>query len=634
MEVRQEQGTQKKGFTPTPKSRAKKSLKSWFLFSENKEGGAEHSSMVWGFTIIEIVVAIGIFSIFIVGIYQVYPKILEVIKASELKVTATALANEQFEIVRNLPYTDVGISGGIPTGKLTHTQALTRDGIIFSVITTVRNVDDPFDGKIGGTPNDLSPADYKFVDIEVTCSSCKNFTPMNFTSTVAPKALETTSNNGALFIKVFDASGQPVAGANIHVENNVASPKIVIDDTTDINGLQIVDAPPGVQAYEITVSKSGYSQEKTYLAGDPANPHPLKAHATVVAQQVTQISFSIDQTSTLDTSSVTQTCTPIGNIDFSLQGTKLIGTSPDIPKYSASHVTNAGSKKTISGLEWDTYNATLTNTSYDLIGSIPLVPTALNPATNQDLKLIVALKDPKSLLVTVRDASSQLPLSGTTVTLQKTGYTSTLTTGRGFLRQTDWSGGEGQTDFTDPSRYLSSDGNVDVANPIGEIKLHKIFSDYQSSGILTSSTFDTGSASNFDQVSWLPQNQPPETGANSVTMQVATNNDNTTWSFRGPDGTGNSFYTSANLNLNPIHNGDRYMRYKVFLNTASTTWTPNVGDVSLTFTSTCVPPGQVIFTGLGSGDYTLTVSKSGYQVFTDTVNISPAWQQKEVILSP
>ena len=164
--------------------------------------------------------------------------------------------------------------------------------------------------------------------------------------------------------------------------------------------------------------------------------------------------------------------------------------------------------------------------------------------------------------------------------------------------------------------------------------MRKIFDEYESSGYLVSSTFDTGSAGNFHQILWQPQDQPPDAGLDSVRFQIATNNDKITWVFLGPDGTVNTYYTLADQNINSLHNGDRYFRYKAFLQTASTTWTPTVSDISFTFTSSCVPPGQVIFTGLSTGDYILTISKNGYQPFTDTVNVSASWQQHEVILSP
>jgi len=588
-----------------------------------------------GFTLIESLVGVAVFMIIAVSVYQAYATNLNAVRLSRLKITSTALGNEQFEIIRNLPYGDVGVVGSIPNGKVPHIQNLVRDNTEFVVETTIRNIDDPFDGTVGGSPNDLSPADYKLAELKISCLTCQNFSPLKFTTYIGPRDLETASTNGAIFVQVFDAVGQPVLGANVHIENNQAFPPIVIDDTTNSSGLlQIVDAPPGVEAYEITVSKSGYSTDRTYQTGALGNPNPAKPHATVALQQLTQISFAIDRTSTADVLSVTGACSTTPSINFSLSGSKIIGTSPDVLKYSALHITDGSGRKTISNLEWDTYNFNMTDGAYDLAGTIPLLPFTLNPNANQNFKLVVVPKDPRSILITIKDASTQLPLSDATVRLEETGYDTTLTTGRGFIRQTDWSGGPGQADFTDPTKYFDSDGNIEINNPAGEIRLRKVFDDYEPAGYLISSAFDTGSASNFHQILWQPQDQPPNTGPDSIKFQVATNNDKTAWNFLGPDGTANTFYTLANQNINPFHNGDRYFRYKTFLQTASTTWTPSISDVSFTFTSSCVPPGQVIFTSLNSGNYTLTVSKSGYQTFNDTVNISSSWQQLEVILSP
>lgn len=588
-----------------------------------------------GLTLIESLVGVAIFMMIAISVYEGYARVLALVGSSRLKVTATALANEQFEIMRNLPYQDVGLLSGIPSGKIDPEQDITRDGYQFTVKTTVRNIDDPFDGTLGGVPNDLAPADYKLAEVEISCLSCKNFDPLVFSTHVAPKNIEGASDNGALFIRVFDANGDPVSGADVHVENNQEIPAISIDDTTNNEGmLQIVDAPPGVEAYEISVSKPGYSQEQTYTSGAPGNPNPVKPHSTIAVQQVTQISFAIDKVSTLNVESVTETCSAVGSIDFSLSGSKLIGTAPDVLKYDQPHVTNGSGVKSIADLEWDSYNFDFTDTVYDVIGLIPLFPVSLGPNTSQDLKLIVKAKNPNSLLVTVKDAATQLPLSGATVTLEKTGYSRTETTGRGFLGQTDWSGGGGQENFTDATKYFDSDGNVDTANPAGEVKLLDVFGNYSASGEITSSSFDTGSSGNFYQITWEPQDQPVETGLDSIKFQIATNNDNATWSFKGPDGTLNSFYTLADQNINVAHNGDRYLRYKAFLSTASTTLTPNLSDIAFTFTSSCVPPGQVFFSGLTADDYTLTVSKAGYQDFVDAVSVGAGWQERQVILAP
>ncbi len=588
-----------------------------------------------GFSLIESLVGASVFLIIALSVYATYAKTLDVVNYARFKIVAAALANEQFEIIRNLSFEDVGVVDGLPAGSVPRTQTLTRDRKEFTVITTIRNIDDPFDGTIGGTPNDLSPADYKLVETEISCVSCKNFNPLQFTTWIAPRALETASTNGALFVRVFDAEGQPIPGVSIHIENNLALPSFSIDDTTNIDGvLQIVDAPPGAGAYEVDVSKSGYSADRTYLIGSVENPNPAKPHATVATQELTQISFSIDQTSVINTMSVLDTCAAVPSIDFSLKGSKLIGTSPDVLKYNTSHITDAFGSKSISDMEWDTYDLLFEDSSYDLAGTIPLSPLVLNPNSNQDFKLIVALKNPKSVLVTVRDASTQLPLPEAEVRLEGVAYDNTLITGRGFKRQTDWSGGSGQDDLVDESKFYDSDGNIIVNDPIGEIRLKKILDDYVANGYIISSAFDTGSPSNFYQILWQPQSQPPETGSDSIRLQIATNNDNATWNFAGPDGTEDTFYTISDQNINALNNGKRYFRYKAYLSTSDAAWTPLISDVSFTFTSSCVPLGQVLFSGLDSGEYALTVSKAGYQTFSEVESVSSSWQQREITLSP
>lgn len=588
-----------------------------------------------GFSLIELVVGVSVFTIICVSIYSAYGSIFDSVSLSRSRLHAVDLVNEQLEIVRNLPYVDVGIVGGIPNGKITHIKTIVRGQNTFSVTTTVRNIDDPFDGTLGGVPNDLSPADSKLVEVEVNCSFCKNFKPVIVTTRVSPKNLETASTNGALFIRVFDGNGNPVSDANVHVENKQVIPNIVIDDVTNLNGmLQIVDAPPGINAYEITVTKSGFTTDQTIVASI-TNPNPIKPHATVILQQVTQLSFVIDKVSKINLSSVTQTCAPVANIDFNIKGSKLIGTLPDVLKYDSSLDTNGSGLLTINNLEWDSYTFSLTDSAYDLVGISPISPINLVPNSIQDMQVIVELKNPRTLLVSVKDSATSLPLSSVDVSISKAGFTTLNgSTGQGFITQTDWSGGSGQATTTDFSMYLSSDGNVDIDNPAGEIVLKQVFGEYIGSGFLTSSAFDIGSAINFQKILWLPIGQPAPTGDPNVRFQIATNNDGGVWDFKGPDGTGTTYYTTSNQNINPINNGNRFIRYKLFLDSASTSTTPNISDVSFTFTSSCLPPGQLHFSGLPAGIYDLTFSKTGYVTQNLQVDMDSSWKFLEVTMLP
>lgn len=381
-----------------------------------------------GFSLIEVLVGSFVFVVVAVATLKAFGVMMDSVAISRAKVAAAGVANEQIEIIRNLPYQDVGIVAGLPLGKIPRTQSVTRANYKFTVTTTIRSTDDTFDGTIGGSPSDTSPADYKLVDLDIACSNCKSFSPLGFTTLVAPHALETASNNGALFIRVFDSDGLPVPTASIHLVNTQTNPDTVIDDTTDNDGwLKIVDAPTGVEAYNITATKSGYSQDQTYPAGGAAGSNPIQPDATVVVQQVTQTSLSIDRTASLNVSSIDATCASLPSIGFSLTGTKLIGT-PNILKYTTHNFsTNSSGSYSISPLEWDTYSVLLTSSSYDLAGTNPLPSFEINPNETKNLQLITIAHVDNALLVSVRD-QNDAAIDGATVRLQKSGFDETKTT--------------------------------------------------------------------------------------------------------------------------------------------------------------------------------------------------------------
>lgn len=395
-----------------------------------------------GFSLIETLVGSAVFVMLALSAYKAFEVLMDVVATSQAKITATTLANEKFEIIRNLPYTDVGIVAGLPSGKIKRNETIVKDNFSFDTTTTIRNVDDPFDGTIGGSPSDSSPADYKLVDLEINCSNCRSFTPLGFTTLIAPHSLETASSNGALFIRVFDASGLPVQGASLHIKNTNTDPDTIIDETTDNEGwVKIIDAPTGTFAYEITASKSGYTTDKTYLPGGDAGPNPTLPNPTVVTQQVTQTSLSIDMLSSISVETYDTSCVLLPSLSFSLTGTKKIG--ENILKYPAQEFTSDSTGHLeIPDMEWDSYSTLLSSSSYDLAGVNPFPIFSLPPNENKTIKIIANLHSGNSVLVSVKDSLGE-PINDATVLLQKTGFEETKTTGQGSCTapgQVFWSG--------------------------------------------------------------------------------------------------------------------------------------------------------------------------------------------------
>lgn len=581
-----------------------------------------------GFTLIETLIATSLFVIIGYALYLGYSGVSEAIIRNESRLDATALLESEMEKVRNLKFEDVGIVGGYPTGKIPAGKTASSTNGVYSIKTTVRNIDDPFDGILGGSPNDTAPADYKLVEMEISCVVCVyNFTPFSLTTFASPKALEGATRNGALFINVFDASGRPVAGVNVKVANNNLNPTILVNDTTNNNGvLQLVDIPTSTSAYEITVSKTVYSSEKTYPLGGVGNPNPVKPHATVAEQIVTSASFSIDKVGSLNFTTADVLCRPVSDVDFSIYGAKLIGTNPNVLKYSVSTATDGSGAKTFNNLEWDTYNLNNFDSVYETIGVISSSSVVVNPNTDNSLKWVMQPLNPMTLLVDVKDQNDQ-PVSGAFVRLATTSYDRVLTTGRYPFSQTDWSGG----------KFSSQSGQVETESVAGRISLKQTAGVYPTSTEwLISNTFDLNATNaNFYAIEWQPISQPPQAGDNSLRFQIASNNDNSAWNFVGPDNTENTFYSSSSEPISAVHNNNRYLRYKVFLKTSNQNFTPTLEEIKFIFNSSCVPGGQTFFGGLSSGTYSLTIQKAGYQNFVnDSLSISNNWQKYNVQLSP
>lgn len=584
-------------------------MKNYFYASQNKTKG---------FTLIEVIIAAAVLFIITAPIFIAYSSFLDVITKNRWRFAAVSLAQNQIEVVRNMPYEDIGLSGGYPPGKLQAEQSVNYRGFPFILKTFVRNIDDPFDGLSGGNPNDTAPADYKMVEVRIDCSGCDNYTPLVMTTTVAPKNLEAITQNGSLFINVFDANGQPVSSANVQVINNNVSPAITINDTTNNNGvLQLVDIPTSTAKYAITATKSGYSTDRTYLSGAPENPNPTKPHATVAQQQITSISFAIDRVSSVNLKTENGFCDAVPNIDFSISGTKLIGVNPNIFKYSNVFQTAGDGTKAINGLEWDSYNFTNTDTAYDLSGYSTSLPLIVNPNTTNQMSWLMDPKNLSALLITVKNQSGSL-INDASVRLTKANFDKTVLTKRRFFSETGWS----------PSNYSEQSGNIET-EAAGELKLSDIGGVYPTSTEwLISNTIDMGiEDTTFYNLSWNPVNQPPQTGNESLRFQIASNSDNSTWNFTGPDGALNTYYTISDTQLYSGHNNKRYFRYKIFMKTDNENFTPELDDLTIGFSSGCLTNGQSFINGLSSGTYNINIQKSGYQTYTDSIDLLESWKE-------
>ena len=578
-----------------------------------------------GFTLIETLVGSAIFLIVAIAVYGSFSSLMTLAINNQARNIAVQLAAEQLEIVRNISYVNVGLTTGIPLGILPQNQVLTRGGVTFNVLLTIRNIN---------LSTTTVQASSKIVEVEVTCPSCKNFETVTLTSQVSPANLQSAGSGGALVVQVFNGNGEPVEDATVDVQSVATSSVQNTDVTNNYGILNIIGVPPGVNMYKIIVTKDGYSTDQTFAIGGSGNPNPTQPNVTVLNQQVSQVSFSIDKLSKLNFSSVSPLCTPVSGMDFSLVGSKNIGVG--VPKYSQNLATNGSGVLSLNSMEWDTYTLTPIDSVYEIAGINPDSPFSLSPDSIKNVQLVVVPKNPKSLMISVVDSSSGLPISGATVELTKSGYSSVKITGQGYLSQNDWSSGSGQELFVNELKYLTDNGFVDTATSSGDVVLREFFGlyDTNATGTLESSTFDTGTTSNYYSLSWTPNNQPINSGSNSLKIQFATNSSSTDliWNYFGPDGTANTYYTVPGGSINSVGNDKQYARYKAFFTTESATSTPKLSNIYFTYSSGCISPGQVLFQGLSEGTYTITVTKSGYDSYSGPVEVDDNWQRFNVPL--
>lgn len=585
-----------------------------------------------GFSLVESIAAIAIFAIILAGVLGLFSILTTAVKSAREQTVLTALAASQLEIAKNLPFDEIGTLNGNPVGNLPDfvaPQTLTFEGKDYQIYFEVTYIDDPADGTIlAGT--DVAANDYKQVKMYI--KNLTNDKITSFITNISPKGLEGLINAGALLLKVFDANGQPIANASVNIQN--ASLGLNLNRQTDAQGNWVeVGLPAAVNGYHVSATKVGYTTDQTYPI-TVANPNPVKPDATIVTGQVTQISFSIDVTSALTIRTLNQTCQSLSGVDMNVRGSKLIGTSPDVYKYNQNS-TSAGGSIIFSSIEWDNYTPTLlTGQNLTVYGSSPIQQVNVLPGASQIFTLILGPQTANSLLVIVKDGASGAALQNAVVTLtQNVPFSQdTKITGGSVWVQNDWAGGAGQSDFVSPSRYFADDGNIDANGIPSGVRLVQLGGNYVASGSLVSSTFDTGGSSTFTTISWDPSSQSPNT---ALKFQVASNNDNATWNFIGPDGTNATYYSVPGTSLHSSHNGDQYIRYQAFLETTDPSTTPVLTSFVLNYVSGCFTPGQAIFPGLSAGNnYDLSVILTGYQNFNlSGLNISGN-QVLEVLLTP
>lgn len=250
-----------------------------------------------GMSFIDAVVGTAMVLIVFVTLFGLVRATTVISTVGKAKAGATAVANSQMEYIRSLSYDQVGTVGGIPSGTIPQTATTSMNGITYNVRTFIQYEDDPADG-IGAADSNSITTDYKDIKVAVTYVLNNVTREEDVISNMAPIGIETTTGGGTLAVNVVNASGAPLPGAAVRIQNASTSPAIDVTTYSDSGGLVFLPGAATSTQYQVTVSKAGYSTAKTYVR-DTTNQNPNPGFLTVVKNTTTSSTFAIDALASL-----------------------------------------------------------------------------------------------------------------------------------------------------------------------------------------------------------------------------------------------------------------------------------------------------------------------------------------------
>lgn len=390
-----------------------------------------------GFTLIESLVLLFIFSVVSMVFLQVYVVGSQIIIDSKNRLGAVALANQKMEIIRSIEYEEIGTKTwngttwvyGIPGGDLLQEEDVSINTRQYHVSTFVQYVDDQFDGKSGGSPNDTIPTDFKRVRVEVSWGNTDSERVILF-GNFTPNGIETAVAGGTLSINVLRADGSGVVGASVNIRNSGGT--INVNAVTDTTGnVTLPGTPAATQGYTITVSKSGYFGANTYPPYPTSTYSPVDIHASVVINTLNQFSIVMDESADLPLKTVDPYDQAIPNINFSLTGGRILGTTPStgasvVTLNDANRNTNSSGEYTYDDESYGLYRFILgsgSTSQYELYKILPETSVTVNeidatPGNVSDYKVVLLDKAYASVKVTVTDGATTSPVAGATVQLE------------------------------------------------------------------------------------------------------------------------------------------------------------------------------------------------------------------------
>ncbi len=250
-----------------------------------------------GFTLIEMLLAMVILAILVVGIGSVLTSAIAATTVARERTGAEQCANRQAELVRSTAYDKIGTPSGNPPGVISATAAC--DGVLATANLTISYVNDP-------TPTSYATAaNYKRVTIRIVRDRDSKLLLRTVTYVAPPaRAPYGGINNAIINVQVVDVgNSQPYSGATVSLTNGPSPSRSDTSDTTGSVSFAALTPNPtsGPQAYyDLSVSAPGYETIPADLPPGTATPPMTASHIQLAPSQTSATSVRIFKPATIN----------------------------------------------------------------------------------------------------------------------------------------------------------------------------------------------------------------------------------------------------------------------------------------------------------------------------------------------
>lgn len=359
-----------------------------------------------GFSLIESLVFLFIFSITVVTFFTIIAGGMANMNEVKYRAGAVELAKEEMEKIRNLEYNK------IEDAAISKTEVISS-GRLYYVSDIVDYMDDALDGVGAG---DSKPTDYIRVSVKVEWELENPKKAIELVSTFAPPGVEEIYEGGIISLHVLNNENKGIDGVSVKIYDLISGTS---ETVTAVDGVaNFYNKIAGTYRYRIEVTKNGYFPIQTYLP--TSSFYPTDEHGSVVEGQINPKTINTDQVSSFNLITQNPQGDKISDISFELKGGKKKGElipifSPYNPEKAIYEYDNTGLSTGISGeknfseMSSGSYFFTFKNptSDYEFIKIKNSFGEKnrflLLAGSSQDVEVVLADKSANSLLVTVLD---------------------------------------------------------------------------------------------------------------------------------------------------------------------------------------------------------------------------------------